>query len=117
MGFHGRIKTKIENISILGGGSQSFRADPQGCPAHTLPWRKYTDVWPYTVSKYSMGFQVMVLLDASGEQEIDTLDYRDLFNTQGLLRNKGKDPKSSRDDIISLNGRVVETKKDKPKSE
>lgn len=32
---------------------------------------------------------------------------RSLFNTQRLLRKKGKDPKSSRDDIISLNGRVV----------
>tara|TARA_R110000850_G_scaffold254614_1_gene380251 strand:- start:135627 stop:136130 length:504 start_codon:yes stop_codon:yes gene_type:complete len=41
---------------------------------------------------------------------------RSLFNTQRLLRKKGKDPKSSRDDIISLNGRVVETKKDTPKS-
>lgn len=41
---------------------------------------------------------------------------RSLFNTQRLLRKKGKDPKSSRDDIISLNGRVVETKKDNPKS-
>lgn len=41
---------------------------------------------------------------------------RSLFNTQRLLRKKGKDPKSSRDDIISLNGRVVETKKDSPKS-
>ncbi|HNP66295.1 MAG TPA: hypothetical protein PKH16_00185 [Aequorivita sp.] len=42
---------------------------------------------------------------------------RSLFNTQRLLRKKGKDPKSSRDDIISLNGRVVEAKKDNPKSE
>lgn len=41
---------------------------------------------------------------------------RSLFNTQRLLRKKGKDPKSSRDDIISLNGRVVEAKKDSPKS-
>ncbi|MGJ8665154.1 MAG: hypothetical protein ACSHW7_02210 [Patiriisocius sp.] len=31
---------------------------------------------------------------------------RSLFNTQRLLRKKGKDPKSSRDDIISINGRV-----------
>ncbi len=29
---------------------------------------------------------------------------RSLFNTQRLLRKKGADPKSSRDDIISLNG-------------
>ncbi|HAV54295.1 MAG TPA: hypothetical protein DCX41_05100 [Aequorivita sp.] len=42
---------------------------------------------------------------------------RSLFNTQRLLRKKGKDPKSSRDDIISLNGRVVETKKNNSKSE
>lgn len=34
---------------------------------------------------------------------------RSLFNTQRLLRKKGKDPKSSRDDIISLNGRVIKT--------
>lgn len=35
---------------------------------------------------------------------------RSLFNTQRLLRKKGKDPKSSRDDIISLNGRVTPSK-------
>ena len=35
---------------------------------------------------------------------------RSLFNTQRLLRKKGKDPKSSREDIISLNGRVIESK-------
>ncbi len=39
---------------------------------------------------------------------------RTLFNTQRLLRKKGKDPKSSRDDLISLNGRVVKTE-EKPK--
>lgn len=32
---------------------------------------------------------------------------RSLFNTQRLLRKKGKDPKNSREDIISLNGRVI----------
>lgn len=32
---------------------------------------------------------------------------RSLFNTQRLLRKKGKDSKSSREDIISLNGRVI----------
>lgn len=31
---------------------------------------------------------------------------RSLFNTQRLLRKKGKDPKSSQDHIISLNGRT-----------
>lgn len=31
---------------------------------------------------------------------------RTLFNTQKLLRTKGNDPKSSREDIISLNGQV-----------
>lgn len=36
---------------------------------------------------------------------------RSLFNTQRLLRKKGKDPKSSREDIISLNGRVTSTSK------
>lgn len=36
---------------------------------------------------------------------------RTLFNTQRLIRKKGKDPKSSKDDIISLNGRVVEPSK------
>lgn len=35
---------------------------------------------------------------------------RSLFNTQRLLRKKGKDPKSSRTDIISLNGRVASSK-------
>lgn len=40
---------------------------------------------------------------------------RSLFNTQRLLRKKGKDPKSSREDIISLNGRVIKSKiNDKP---
>ena len=32
---------------------------------------------------------------------------RPLFNSQRLLRKKSGDPKSSREDIISLNGRVV----------
>lgn len=47
---------------------------------------------------------------------------RTLFNTQRLIRTKGKDPKSSREDVISLNGRVVaeskkaEEKNDKPKA-
>ena len=36
---------------------------------------------------------------------------RSLFNTQRLLRKKGKDPKSSRDDVISLNGRVAPSSK------
>ena len=35
---------------------------------------------------------------------------RSLFNTQRLLRKKGKDPKSSRDDIISLNGKPETSK-------
>ena len=35
---------------------------------------------------------------------------RSLFNTQRLLRKKGADPKSSREDIISLNGGVIESK-------
>lgn len=34
---------------------------------------------------------------------------RSLFNTQRLLRKKGKDPKSSHDDIISLNGRILQS--------
>jgi len=33
---------------------------------------------------------------------------RSLFNTQRLLRAKGTDPKNTREDIISLNGRVPE---------
>lgn len=37
---------------------------------------------------------------------------RSLFNTQRLLRKKGKDPKSSRDDIISLNGRILKSQVD-----
>lgn len=32
---------------------------------------------------------------------------RSLFNTQRLLRKKGKDDTSSRDNIISINGRVI----------
>jgi hypothetical protein len=40
---------------------------------------------------------------------------RSLFNTQRLLRKKGKDAKSSREDIISLNGRPIKpAAKDKP---
>ena len=38
---------------------------------------------------------------------------RSLFNTQRLLRKKGNNPKSSRDDIISLNGRVLKPQADK----
>ena len=37
---------------------------------------------------------------------------RSLFNTQRLLRKKGKDAKNSREDIISLNGRVLEKSSD-----
>jgi hypothetical protein len=37
---------------------------------------------------------------------------RSLFNTQRLLRKKGKDAKNSREDIISLNGRVLERSAD-----
>ncbi len=37
---------------------------------------------------------------------------RSLFNTQRLLRKKGKDPKNSREDIISLNGRVIQPETD-----
>ncbi len=39
---------------------------------------------------------------------------RSLFNTQRLLRKKGSDPKSSRTDIISLNGRVLTPHTEKP---
>lgn len=35
---------------------------------------------------------------------------RSLFNTQRLLRKKGKDSKSSKDDIIYLNGRILSKK-------
>lgn len=38
---------------------------------------------------------------------------RSLFNTQRLLRKKGKDAKNSREDVISLNGRVVPKEEDK----
>lgn len=36
---------------------------------------------------------------------------RSLFNTQRLLRKKGKDDSSSRDNVISLNGRVISKEK------
>ena len=39
---------------------------------------------------------------------------RSLFNTQRLLRKKGSDPKSTRTDIISLNGRVLKPHAEKP---
>lgn len=35
---------------------------------------------------------------------------RSLFNTQRLLRKKGSNPKDTRQDIISLNGKVLKTK-------
>lgn len=35
---------------------------------------------------------------------------RSLFNTQRLLRTKGKDASNSREDIVSVNGRVMESK-------
>tara|TARA_B100001063_G_C16574168_1_gene457410 strand:- start:165 stop:668 length:504 start_codon:yes stop_codon:yes gene_type:complete len=38
---------------------------------------------------------------------------RSLFNTQRLLRKKGKDSKSSKEDIISLNGSVLKTQPEK----
>lgn len=38
---------------------------------------------------------------------------RSLFNTQRLLRKKGEDPKSSRGDVISLNGRILESQTEK----
>ena len=38
---------------------------------------------------------------------------RSLFNTQRLLRKKGKDTKNSREDIISLNGSIVQNQKPK----
>jgi len=37
---------------------------------------------------------------------------RSLFNTQRLLRKKGDDAKNSREDIISLNGRVLKSSLD-----
>ncbi|MEM7086255.1 MAG: hypothetical protein AAF489_08745 [Bacteroidota bacterium] len=43
--------------------------------------------------------------DAFGYSDFN-IKCRPLFNSQRLLRKKGKDPKSSKDDIISLNGRV-----------
>ena len=47
--------------------------------------------------------------DAVNYTEFD-IKCRSLFNTQRLLRKKGADPKSSCEDIISLNGRVIESK-------
>lgn len=43
---------------------------------------------------------------------------RSLFNTQRLLRSKGKDASNSREDIVSLNGRVLDKEiepQEKPK--
>lgn len=37
---------------------------------------------------------------------------RSLFNTQRVLRKKGKDAKNSREDVISLNGRVISKEKE-----
>ena len=41
---------------------------------------------------------------------------RSLFNAQRLLRKKGQDPKSSREDVISLNGRVLPKEEQKKSS-
>lgn len=41
---------------------------------------------------------------------------RGLYNTQRLLRKKGSDPKNSRTDVISLNGRVLESAPKKSKA-
>jgi len=56
------------------------------------------------------------------KNENDAYDYtqfnikcRSLFNTQRLLRKKGKDAKSSREDIISLNGSVKHSNADSNK--
>ena len=40
---------------------------------------------------------------------------RSLFNSQRLIRTKGKDAKNTREDIISLNGSILEAKVDVPK--
>lgn len=40
---------------------------------------------------------------------------RSLFNAQRLLRSKGKDASNSREDIVSLNGRVLENKEPEEK--
>ncbi len=50
--------------------------------------------------------------DAFGYSDFN-IKCRPLFNSQRLLRKKGSDPKSSRDDIISLNGRTKATIKKK----
>lgn len=42
---------------------------------------------------------------------------RSLFNTQRALRKKGKDAKNSREDIISLNGRVLPKEKKEEEDE
>jgi len=42
---------------------------------------------------------------------------RPLFNSQRLIRTKGKDVKNTREDIISLNGKVVETAPEKLKDD
>ena len=43
----------------------------------------------------------------------DVILRQPIFNTQRLLRKKGKDPKNTREDMISLNGRVLEKDADK----
>lgn len=49
-----------------------------------------------------------------GEEVVNYTEFnikcRPLFNSQKLVRKKGKDPKSSRDDMISLNGVISEKK-------
>ncbi|MCT8340597.1 hypothetical protein MG296_11070 [Flavobacteriaceae bacterium TK19130] len=49
-----------------------------------------------------------------GEEVVNYTEFnikcRPLFNSQKLVRKKGKDPKTSRDDMISLNGGISEKK-------
>lgn len=58
------------------------------------------------------------------KKESDAVSYtefnikcRSLFNSQKLVRTKGKDPKSSKDDVISLNGSLKPKKQETKKSE
>ena len=60
-------------------------------------------------------YEAYVQLQKNPEDAVNYTEFnikcRSLFNTQRLLRTKGKDATNSREDIVSLNGRVLDKEK------
>ena len=65
-------------------------------------------------------YEAYVQAQKSPEEAVNYTEFnikcRTLFNTQRLLRSKGKDATNSREDIISLNGRVLAKEKEPQES-